>query len=1843
MPYYPEEDEEVDYEGVATAKESGADHEFATRYKTGLERGALSTAAASVLGTTLDLADTALSSVGLTDRQDVNNKFLSAIGAPELTGWFNENKASVEVGSGIAGIVVSNWAAGKVLKPGSAAMRAIRGVPYARTIATLDARYDKALRLAQLTNREIATRGMLGVERFSDVGMNLAALGTKGFVTSGATASRAVFRAGLARGLARNVTTEAIMAATLNQNSFLYSDNLAHNIAWSVAGLGLGAGIDNMVSAHTLRKIANSDKIRRINARALDVSGVEAGRLYSMNIVNDLLKAADGTTNPQEFMFASSGATTDRITSTAISAAELRKQRSFTERGKSLFSTREALATPQLKQAFEDLNKVTIRGLSGVSKAGFATRMEGLGAPVKESLERDPTFYFGIEEVGTTVENMTRGQTSAMRDAAVSKRLSKVQEVLANGGTWKRKRNRDNTFVDELVPLTDEARDSLQAEARELQYKASAVPVTMLEPGEWAPIQLGELADNYQPRQVSIEGGLGEGNLKIWSREKAKKGEATLGLSSNGDLYLPGNGRLESLSAEDMLHLYHVGNKAVRDMAAAGHKLTLPKNPTWFQLDLAEQLIRATDESMVTFPGSMTRQSAQVESFAQKVKALRVKEQSYRMANRKGFEGVIDEVKAFEFKVFFNLPRISSYQQGLMGTSESPIDLLLAGLKKGDEVRQMSHAELVKLLNDAKRITGFTDETVDTLDSLHGNSFNFLLDRDGNPIKPIIAYKRPLAPMDWSRDALLSRQVLKQLNLKEALTGAQADPITRTIAEAIMSNPNAAEARKVIELADDQHRSFVPGFRESAPQSATGSLINAVTPKDRRDIDSLLMKAASVVHEDKNRITNSLMREIIETTMGDSITIVNSPRNIETKLLLNQFHSFRQGWDIAREPVKIQLPNGKTGYQFVLDHESAKNITRFERAFGYKPAKGQVLLNPNGTEIVLDELGLDVMKRLQTLHEAQVQMKNTLLRSQGLQEIRVTPWYVPPANTKGKYIGYTFDAQDNVVPDMTIVANSPEELTRMKGELTNSAQWKNGYTFRQRSDIESFMTLWDKAQMDFIAPNTTAIQPNKQNFGRSSGSLLNPLAFEEALVDIRDNMVRHGQDVLEILFDDPIKAGKARAAIARVEAGVGKKTAQHSSIYDRWLQNLLGRNALGAKDSFFGVFAESAEERLNGLLSSPALLKASDTYQALKDFLRVSSPSSPVRGEKFNKLAQSLGQYMPYRTAMEMAERETGIKTPTEVAEITSKLSWFEAASRLRWFESMHAVANIGSLLANTPAIIKALQPMAGETLEQAAKRNGSLVMMRMLPDGEGIAVPNVPKLLWASMRDAWKATPDEFTQRAIQLGYMDQEVAEFERAWNAIDSRDGWRKVVFGDGVTEVKGKMFSAQRVKTSFQKGGLDSWLGMLSDKSEAFTRQWGMYAGRRVAEAMGIKSVDEQLSFAHDLTNKIIANYDPQNRPEIFQGALGAPFGLFQSYVLNYYQRMFRYIETSDARAIATQFAAQGAVFGIGSLPGWDALNWAFFDHRQAEVSDPVDSLYNRFGTELGDLLMHGTISNLPKIFGADGISLYTRGDSQFRMPVNPIGAFTDTIGLTEGGNGAQIPVADTLKRLVNGISQGVQQVRTANGLSLSQTAEILTNMITNRPIAGMLEVGAANGYDTSWDGQVVSQARTTSEQIYRMLGVRAMSQQKEIDNFYASKNMQEEQNARKAALRQATRASIRAGNYDEVPGHFVKYVENGGDVNYYTRWLKSSFESALDTRGERLLERAMKKLDGSQNAAIGRMLDSQVDISEDDTSTDDYGRQEEIDQLLNQQWETNPNPEDSSFFGDRPEDQIEIIE
>lgn len=1837
MPFLANTNDEIDYASRAsiastaptTQDRSAAAAYVASRNDSGLMGAVLGATAGGVL----DLVDTVGSSVGLTDRQQINNGFLNAIGSPGVTAWFDENRGAAEVGSAIGGVVLADTIAGRILKPAGLAMKAIRAVPFARNIATLDRQYEVASRLARLTQNEVARRGLTGVDRFLGGEMTFPYMGA-GFTTSQGGAVKNLFAASGKKAFARNLTTEAIMAATLNQNSVLYSDDLAHNLMWSGIGLAGGQFIDSMATTYSLRKMANSEQIRQINRGAYDVSGLEGDRLGASHTIDTYLREAAINGDDLGLFFKSGGGITDMVTSLAVQSAENQKTRGFTETARVLFGQREKIANPQFQQAAEELHKVTVRGLRGVAQSGVPIGEKGFGDVLTASLRRDPTSMMGIEEIGTTVGELGFEGTFKLRSQQLSKRLTRSNQMLADGGIYRNKKHKDGTVERILVPLKPHVREALIKETNQLRFANSGTPVVMLEPGEWAPLSHGAIADNFQPRKIITEGGLGQEGKAIWSIKRDDEFKTRLGIGSDGELYLPdGKSNIEQLAPEEMIHMFHVGRTMADHFAKTGMELTLPQKPNWFQLDLAEQIMERGGQTgaNVVFPQGMTRETAKVEAFAQKVDLIHKIKAQVRALKKGGINAPLEPGDVFKMKVMLNLPRIDSYTAGLMQTHETPIDLILSGFKSGNEVRKMSHAELVKQINDARVITGFTEETPGQLKDLFGTSFDFLM-HEGKPIAPIAGVRRPLAPFEWTRDDLFMRQTARAAHIRESLIGGRADAFTRELAQILTSDPSFVAARDVMGLADDQTRSMIPGARNAAPQTTTGSLMNAVTFKNRRDVDNPTMLAASHQQELKNRVAQTVVKEIFESRMGDSITRITSANAARSRMLLNQMLTFREGWVLKPTTRDIKLPDGSRGIQFILDHESELNRSRFREKFGADLEEGQALLNPDGRDIVLDDLSFEVFSRMQAVHSETLAAKNTALRSQGLPEIDRQEWYAPPANIRGKHLAFTFDENNRVVPNMTIVADTPEQLSKMSRELEKSPHWKDTYRIRSKDQVTSFMTLWDKAQMDFVMPNVTPVQSGKQNLGRLAGLHINENAFADALVTMRDSLMSHADDVVEILHDDAIKAAKARAVVAKVESPVGTKVVVgHSSQYDRYVQNLTGASSLGAKDSFAGEAIGWLENRIDGLLKMPAArtpsevaAKGGKVLEAFGDWIRAAIPGKSPKGDKFNQFARELGRYMPYRTAAEMAERQNQAKRAPEVADLSANLSWFEAGSRLRWFESMHALVNVGSILANTPAVIRAMQPKASESLAEAAARNSSLSMSLAVGPDQGVNIPNTAKLLWQGMRDQWKSTGDPFIEKAKQLalrqGMMDQEVAEYNAAWGVIESKAGWRKFMFGDA-------NHGGNQLHDRFiRNGGLDKAIGIVSDKSEQLTRQWGMQMGYRVGRSLGLEDPHVLNNFAKEITDKLITNYDPRNRPEIFQGPLGAMAGLFQSYAFNYYGRMFRYIETKDARSFATQYAMQSAIFGTSSNPGWSALNWAFFDRGQGEVpegQDPVESLYHRFGSAAGDLVMHGTIANLPKIFGLDGVSVYTRGDSEVRLPV------------------VNMPILDTATRVFGGIGQGLKTWWQSNeGISLNHVAEIASNMMTNRPLAGMIEGFGTHreagtlgpndpgnyGYDTSWDGQVVAESKNLSEAIYRGLGIRSMTQQKSIEAFYQNKTAQEEQAARKDLLRTQSRAAIRDGRFDDMPGLFAQYVQEGGDPRFYSRWVKDTFESALSSRSERQLEKALKDPNNSNSVLIGRLLDSQIDISTEDSSADDYGREEQIEQVVKRGWETTPEPD-----------------
>jgi hypothetical protein len=518
------------------------------------------------------------------------------------------------------------------------------------------------------------------------------------------------------------------------------------------------------------------------------------------------------------------------------------------------------------------------------------------------------------------------------------------------------------------------------------------------------------------------------------------------------------------------------------------------------------------------------------------------------------------------------------------------------------------------------------------------------------------------------------------------------------------------------------------------------------------------------------------------------------------------------------------------------------------------------------------------------------------------------------------------------------------------------------------------------------------------------------------------------------------------------------------------------------------------------------------------------------------------------------------------------------AALTLRFLEMAHPVLNLAGMVNASPAIIRSMTPMQGETRDQFAARIGHSAMIFDLPDGRSFGVPDMTKIFGRAVRRAWSRASEPDYQYMLERGFIQQEVAEFNRQFAALQPQ----------GPIE--------EKMSRVVELGSI------ASDRSEDFSRSIGHFIGLELADRLGIAGRDARHMFAHDVANKMIANYDPHNRAEVFQGAFGSALGLFQSFAHNYYGRLFRYVETGDLRSFLTQNGVQASLFGFTGLTGWEQasnfVEWISDGERR-----PNQDIYGTTGTGLiGDIVSNGLISQVPRIFSGGqlpAIDMYTRGDTNVRFP-----------GMANGSLSMQaVPGFSAITRVAGGLIEGINAfAQEGTDLSLSRIAEIASNMVVNRPIAGMIEVALNDGNSVDSRGQLVNETRDAMEATYRMLGMRSRRQTLEREAYYSDKRTQEIQRSKREKLNKLTRNAIRNNDMDKLPRIYEDYILTGGRPEYFRQWLKGAYEAATSTVAQRRLDELLR--DPAKFGDAMRFMDMQVGIEEDEVA----GQQEVNDSL-----------------------------
>lgn len=327
------------------------------------------------------------------------------------------------------------------------------------------------------------------------------------------------------------------------------------------------------------------------------------------------------------------------------------------------------------------------------------------------------------------------------------------------------------------------------------------------------------------------------------------------------------------------------------------------------------------------------------------------------------------------------------------------------------------------------------------------------------------------------------------------------------------------------------------------------------------------------------------------------------------------------------------------------------------------------------------------------------------------------------------------------------------------------------------------------------------------------------------------------------------------------------------------------------------------------------------------------------------------------------------------------------------------------------------------------------------------------------------------------------------------------------------------------------------------------------GRQIAEASGQVGQDV-IDTMGTFTNRVLGNVGSTQRASIFSGPVGGAIGLFQSYQWNMMQQLMRHIGDGNIKSMAMAGGMQTSLFGLSTLPGFQALNNIIADkHGQINPvngqmsGDIFSGLAGSLPKSTSDFLLYGGLSNVL------GTALYGRGDLNIRtptiLPINPL----EFPSVRSG-----IAVYQTLAQLAsNVITQGGNVPA-----SLLLAAE---HNALSRPLGGLAEL--VQGFSTNNRGNLLATNSGFNDlsnisNMSRIFGAKPLEEAVANDTLYRINAMAARDKLRLDSLGETVKtamygqASLPEGAMDTF---LSDYLKAGGNQINFSKWLLAQHKNA----------------------------------------------------------------------------------
>jgi len=1214
---------------------------------------------------------------------------------------------------------------------------------------------------------------------------------------------------------------------------------------------------------------------------------------------------------------------------------------------------------------------------------------------------------------------------------------------------------------------------------------------------------------------------------RVPGKESRKYTVKQIGFSEEG-LVISGHGakeggrvkQLKDFSLDEHTSLYALAQRAVKNYKLGEFKIAVPKDANYVQLDYIMELHNKFGNAIMkdlSLPKEWTAGLADVEinSLAQKFKEYKRLRQTTNQQLRSGIKlpqsAIINKD---EIARRLNLPLTPFGEiHPVMGLFESIMvadDDFLKAFGDTSHIRRALQEE------------AFWPHQVQYADAdklaLRGKMINWPENKQSSLI-----LKRPVNPLVGTGQTI--QRGIEQTRLMKMKGLGAASEYEADLVKLVFDELTTGTAAGATRVAQDVTSLAVGTTRTSqlANLQLTKAMIMAENPS---------LQAVQAVEVLTDKIFRNQVGKIFE-QHNQTFATLRADKGAMDEFNLYT-HMRRQGWDLEEASIHGEALNvlGTDGkFMFTLSN-TAENKARFERTFGREMEEGDLApsISPNYVPLAMNEKSFAAASAVNHLDTIYLSNTNHLRRLEGLMPIRRKPWHVPPKNLAKEELFYLIrpDGRLHSVAHGKTIAEA-----KAKADAETTAAKANGLNLitQSQQDMAKYFSIKDEAfgaMVDF----TDVLRQTARAKGTSVGLIVD--TGPEVLNDIIRTQSQHFESVLRrtrAMFFEP-QLNYMQQMLSRSAPISAARRGE--SPWQMYTASIMGNPSINPNDiAGRGYFA--IENIMDNMLNA--------AWDRMRESKGIKAPAAVKNPDAaYNRLKESLGDFNPFQNAADYAERTLNVKHPPQLKRLFAGLNSFTSLVTLRLMEVSHSLLTLMSLGATMPGVIAGARKQIGETQQQHSARVGTFY--RLIDKDNAMFSP--ARAMADSFHFMFTKEGREVYKRASELGFMDQTVAEIFKTMTA--PQQGYHSNLIKN-----------IGRITT------------FLSDESERLARGISFITGYRIAtKGLEIKNEKAAFAFGHRFADEVIGNYHPNNRPKMFQGAVGMPLGLFMTFMQNYYQRLFGYIESRDARAAVIQFATQASVFGGSTVPGFNQFA-DFFASNYDGSTNIVDGMYSKFGDDVTDAFLYGGVANIPFMYGfGDGFGIYQRGDTSIRS-IPSVFTLENT------------PIVTMFRDGFNAVGEAVSAAR-SGGFTDQRIAEILGSYSTNRFLRNMAMFYADVSVDRR--GQVVSRdIRSDFGAISRLAGLRPLSETSQSEAYYRLRSTEFSRAAGMERLRDNVRSRARDGslNADTVNDAVAEYAKYGGSVQHFGRFLRDNIIVGTVDREQKKVIDLLKSSNRAQDA------------------------------------------------------------